>query len=367
MPVVKVASFNVENLFARPKVFNFKDQSVGDDILEKINNLRDLLKEKKYTDHRKTKILKLHKELKDYIFIREDQGKLFSKRGWAIVGVKANGAGDWNGAIEFRKAKFSEMARENTAKVIKKVNADIACIVEADNRIALKAFDSHLLNYRYKYEMLIDGNDTRGIDVGVLSKFNFGSIYTHIYDRRSNKRVFSRDCLEIEIKATDTKSIYVLVNHFKSKGYDVDGTADAKRKRQANQVKDILGNYNLKKDYVIVAGDLNDTPDSNPLTPLTTLADLHDVLELQFGNDISKRWTYHYNAFEQIDYILVSKALKDVFVDAGVERRGLYNLKKRTTDSGGAVPIEEQFDTVTHWTNQASDHGSVWARFDLPD
>jgi len=367
MPRIKVASFNVENLFARPKVFNFKNHSVGDDVLEKINTLSKVLKKNNYTPNRKTKILDLYQELKDYIIIREDRGKLFKKRGWSVIGVKADGVGDWDGSIEYKKAKFSEMARKNTATVIKKVNADIACIVEADNRIALKAFDAHLLNYKYKYEMLIDGNDTRGIDVGVLSKFNFGSIYTHIYDKKSNKRVFSRDCLEIEIKITDTESIFVLINHFKSKGYDIDGTADTKRKRQANQVKEILGKYDLNNDYVIVAGDLNDTPDSDPLKPLMDLSSIHDVLELQFNNDASKRWTYHYNDFEQIDYVLVSSALRDIFVDAGVERKGLYNLKKLTTDSNGQVPIEEQFDSVTHWTNQASDHGSVWARFDFPD
>ena len=81
--------------------------------------------------------------------------------------------------------------------------------------------------------------------------------------------------------------------------------------------------------------------------------------------DMSKRWTYHYNSFEQIDFMLVSEALKKKFKKAGVERRGMYNLKKLTTDSGGKVPVEEQFKEVTHWTNQASDHGAVWAEFEL--
>jgi len=43
----------------------------------------------------------------------------------------------------------------------------------------------------------------------------------------------------------------------------------------------------------------------------------------------------------------------------------MYNLRKLTTESNGKVEVEEQFDTVTHRTNQASDHGAVWAEFDL--
>ena len=59
-----------------------------------------------------------------------------------------------------------------------------------------------------------------------------------------------------------------------------------------------------------MAGDLNDTPDSAPLKPLMDVRYLYDVLALQFPNQPKKRWTYHYNDFEQIDYVLVSKPLK---------------------------------------------------------
>ncbi len=35
MTQLKVATFNVENLFQRSKIFNFRDQSMGNDILKK--------------------------------------------------------------------------------------------------------------------------------------------------------------------------------------------------------------------------------------------------------------------------------------------------------------------------------------------
>jgi hypothetical protein len=78
-----------------------------------------------------------------------------------------------------------------------------------------------------------------------------------------------------------------------------------------------------------------------------------------------KRWTYYYKKFEQIDFILVSKPLKDRFRKAGVERRGMHKLKKLTTSSNGLVDVEKEYDAVTHWANAASDHGAVWAEFDL--
>ena len=368
----RVASFNVENLFARPKVFNFRDKSTGDEILKRIGDFRKILKKTTYTASDKNKILSEFTQgttgneapLKEFITIREDRGKLWTKSGWAIIGVKADGSGDWDGTIEYKKSKFSEIGRENTGKVIKRVKADIACIVEADNRPDLKRFDTDVLRSRYRYEMLLDGNDSRGIDVGLYSRFPIGGIWTHMFDGTNRSKTFSRDCPEYEVVLPNGLPIFVLCNHLKSKGYGSTSTSNARRKKQAEAIKDILSGYDLSSDYVVVAGDLNDTPDSAPLKPLMDVTGLFDVLELQFGSDMSRRWTYHYNTFEQIDYVLVSKALKQKFFKAGVERRGMYNLK-RLTEGNANIPDEVQFDSVTHWTNAASDHGAVWADFRL--
>lgn len=366
MAKFRFASFNVENLFGRAKVINFKDHTVGDQILGKIDDFCKLLKKDTYTAIDKKNIVKLYtEELKTYIEVRENRGKLFKKSGWSITGVAAKGAGEWDGEIEFKRARFNEIARENTAKVIKAVKAHVACIVEAENRPTLKAFDTHLLNSKYKYEMLIDANDPRGIDVGLFSNYPLGTIRTHMFDKDGKKQIFSRDCLEVEVFLPGDKPLYVLCNHFKSRGYDYDGTADDKRKRQAKEVAKLLEKYDLTNQFVIVAGDLNDNPASNPLKPLLTVKNLFDVLVWKFPVDAMKRWTYYYNKIEQIDFVLVSKALHERLSDAGVERRGMFKLEKLTTGSNGLVDIEKEYDTVTHWTNAASDHGAVWAEFSL--
>jgi hypothetical protein len=107
------------------------------------------------------------------------------------------------------------------------------------------------------YEMLIDANDPRGIDVGLFSKYPIKAIATHMFDKVGSTKIFSRDCLEVELETPSGQPLFLLINHFKSKGYDYDGTADAKRKRQATRVADILKEkYKLSQDWVVVGSAL---------------------------------------------------------------------------------------------------------------
>jgi endonuclease/exonuclease/phosphatase family metal-dependent hydrolase len=355
---MRIASFNVENLFSRAKVLNFRDNTLGSAQLAKISELQDLLKEKVYTN--KTQIFNRYDALKEFIDITEDRGKLFKKSGVAKVGIKANGADDWDGTIEFKRDKFDAATRGNTSKTIKAVKADVFCIVEVENRETMTSFNSNLLGTgKFPYNMCIDGNDMRGIDVGLYSKYPVTNIRTHIFDKTATnaKPTFPRDCLEVELKISNTKKLHMVCNHLTSKLSDKTGD---KRKKQCEEIKKILNaNYDLKTDLVAVAGDFNDTPDSGVLDTLLNMTHLHDVLKLQFPNK-ADRWTYHYaGKNDQIDYILVSTPLKNLFQKAGVERRGMHDLLSK---SNGA---ETSFPEVTSPANAASDHGAVWADFNL--
>jgi endonuclease/exonuclease/phosphatase family metal-dependent hydrolase len=355
----RFASFNCENLFSRAKVLNLKDNSVAADALTKINQLDTLLRKQTYTAAVKSQIVALFNQVSTYIEIREDRGKLFSK-GSTGLRVVAGGVNDWDGAIEFKRAKLSEMARENTAKVIKAVKADAACLVETESRPTVQAFNSDMLtSKKFDYVMVIDGNDPRGIDVGFVSNYKLDSIRTHVYDRDASGEIFSRDCLEIQVMLDNSQPLHVLCNHLKSQGYGVPAANNAKRKRQAVRIAEILQKYDLKTELIIVAGDFNDSPDSDPLQPLLTVEHLTDVLSVQFP-DPAVRWTYHYrNKFQQIDYILVSDPLKNALQKAGIERRGMFQLSEITQGA------ETEFDTVTSYSDAASDHAAVWAEFSL--
>lgn len=358
---MRIAGFNTENLFTRAKVLNFKSNADGDQILSKISILQSELEKNIYD---KTLIMKLYKELKDFIEITEERGKLFKRKGFSILGLQANGIDDWDGSIQFKRDRFSDAARGNTARVLQKMNADVQCLVEVENREVLDQFNVDLLgSKKFPYNMLIDGNDPRGIDVGLLSRYPIKNIRTHIFDKekpKSKSFIFSRDCLELELEFSKTQSLHVLCNHFKSKGYSSSQkSADARRALQANRVKLLLKNYDLAKDWVIVLGDFNDTPGSKPLQSLLSTQNLWDVLQLKFGADMEMRYTYFYKQKLQLDYLLVSKPLKEAFKDAGVERGGMFAISEISKG------VEKSFATVTNPSNAASDHAGVWAEFSV--
>lgn len=362
---LRIGSFNVQNLFQRAKALNYQSHDKVDNVLQNVQDFRDLIDKDVYSAEDKKKIFDMYTgELWKYIEVRENRGKLFSRKGQKITGVQAKGRrDDWDGEIVFRPEKFDKLTRENTAKVIRDLKADLLCVVEVEDRPTLKSFDAQMLKSRYACDMLVDGNDDRGIDVGLYSKYPLGAIHTHIFDKKGKSEVFSRDAPEYEVCVSGRQSLVMVCNHLKSKGYDSNNTADKKRKDQAEAVAGILAKYDLQRDWVVVAGDFNDTPDSPQLEPLLSVPHLYDVLSLQFGNDMAKRWTYHYKAFEQIDYVLVSKPLKDRFVKAGVVRNGMYNLETMTKATGGKIPVEKEYPSVTRWSDAASDHGAVWADF----
>jgi endonuclease/exonuclease/phosphatase family metal-dependent hydrolase len=354
--MVKVATFNVENLFGRAKAINLVRHESSTEVLGDIGKLQDELKKPVYD---KPEIIRLYKKVKDYVkfnVVRSDVGFYIVYRRNGVWTVTANGKKDWDGFLEHRRDKFSSDAQRNTAWVIKDIKPDVLCLVEVENLPVLRNFNTDLLGSRYPYKMLIDALDPRGIDVGLYSNYEFDRIWTNMYDKGADgKRIFSRDCLEVEVMLPSGDSLFVLLNHFKSK---YGSSTDPKRQKQAEGVAKILKEeYDLKREYVIVMGDLNDTPDRPPLQPLLGLRDLYDVLEEEIP-DPADRWTYHYTRNEQIDYLLVSKPLQRL-KSAGVERRGMAYVDEYS--NGEIEPIEEDLT----WRTAASDHGAVWAEFDI--
>lgn len=130
---------------------------------------------------------------------------------------------------------------------------------------------------------------------------------------------------------------------------------DTKRKRQAETVVEILKRFNLEKQWVVVAGDFNELPNSDSLAPLLKLPGLRNSFK-KLPND-ADRWTHRDDAIpsknDQIDCLLVSEALWPHLQDVGIERRGIWAKTKKAREK--YPPLS----SVTGDTNSASDHAAV--------
>ena len=370
---LRVATFNANNLFSRAKVFQLPGFSKqASKILDDIHELSTLLETDSYKGATGARIKKLleryefHKKPAEerWFDVNQVRNKLFSiPKDKSGVNIVAAGRKSWVGWVELTREVPHEASIQNTGKVIQALKAHVICMVEIENRTALTRFDQEILDglkAGFGHTMLIDGNDARGIDVGLLSQFPIRSIRSHVDDTFTAKhgkkeKVFSRDCAEYEVALPDGRSLWVLCNHFKSKGYGSQAANDEKRRQQARRVRDIVNRFDLTKDFVVVAGDLNDTPESMPLQDLFQTPHLHDVLDnLPAGEP---RWTYG-GGKDQIDYLLVSDPLGQRLSKVGIERHGLFSKN----NFGGKFP---HFPEVIGTTTQASDHAAVWADFDV--
>ena len=365
----RLATYNVENLFGRAKVLNFYKHETGDKKMLKIAELQSILEKSTYSTNDRDRAGRLYGELRSFIgynILRSEIGfYLFRKHAGDGDGEKdtyrlaPTRRDQWQGFLTYKRDTFSDETSRYTARVIEEIDADVLCVNEVESRPVLDTFNADRLDRRYPYNILIDGKtDRRGIDVGIYSKHPIGTVRTNIFATDdTGKAIFSRDCLEVEI-VTGKGSVFLLANHLKSKYRGGDG----RRKEQAQKVRDILEErYDLETQRVAVLGDLNDTPNSDPLSPLISMDGLTDVLASSVGPPADCRWTYRFeNEFNQIDYILVSKPLVAAMTGAGVERRGMppENLE-------GSNASAQSFPGITGWRNAGSDHAAVFADFNL--
>ncbi|CUS34511.1 endonuclease/exonuclease/phosphatase family protein [Candidatus Nitrospira nitrificans] len=368
---MRLATFNVENLFDRSKIMNLNKWTDGSKILKDYARLTDLVGQDVYSSTDKKEMLKImekypglsspQKKDSTYIRLRDIRGDFLKKPQGQSVQIVANGRSSWIGWFELNTEPISEVATENTARVVRLLNADILGVVEAEDRTGLKAFNDTVVKkiggQPYDHVMLIDGNDERGIDVGIISrsKLPIVSMRSHVDDQDQEGSIFSRDCAEYTFGLSEGRTLLVLVNHLKSKGYGTQGDSDAKRLRQARQIRKI---YDQRRQegfqYIAIIGDFNDTPDSGPLAPLLKEeSDLKDVAaHPNYHNDGRPGTHGNGTASSKLDYILLSPSLWATVQQAGIERRGVWGGK-----NGTLWPILPEIKSAK---DAASDHAALW-------
>jgi endonuclease/exonuclease/phosphatase family metal-dependent hydrolase len=363
---MRLASFNLENLFDRAVALNGDMTDKPNPALQAFAAFNKLIDSKTYTAAEKKEMLQHLKTLgllasdrSEIAILRQNRGQFIKRPRNGAAQIVANGRGDWVGWLDLVKEAVNELALQHTAQVVDDVNADVIAVIEVENRGALSHFNEALLAGRrlrpYRHLMLIDGNDERGIDVGLMTRdgFAIGKVKSHVDDLKPDgEPVFSRDCPIYEVMTRAGNRLVLLVNHFKSKSGD-QGKANAKRLAQATRVAEIYAELKTRGEtHIAVLGDLNDTPGSNPLKPLLD-TDVKDVSTLADFENGGFPGTYGGStSSNKIDYILLSPALYATARRGGIFRKGMWP---------GVRPRKwEPYPTLTKKVEAASDHGAIW-------
>ncbi len=374
---MRIAAFNVENLFDRIKAFNDENPNAHKDVLDAHAALNKLFEKAVYRPADKDKMLVLMDQLgilkRDegpFVWLRRIRGKIVVRPRNGPIRIAANGREDWVGWLELKTARVDEKAVTMTARVIRDMKADVLALVEIESRPVLTEFHdqiySLLSDHRYKHMMVIDGNDRRGIDVGIMTHagFSITAMRSHVDEENNGKKVFSRDCPEYILKTPSGEKIAILPNHFKSKYGGNNQASKAKRAAQSLFVARYYERLLAEGiENVIVLGDLNDTPNSDELQVLlnTSLQEVSNhpaFTEFEFNTRSNDRGigTFGTGAdSKKIDYILLSPALWSKVQRGGIFRKGVYTASGRW----------EMYDELTKPHYAASDHHGIWVDIDL--
>jgi predicted extracellular nuclease len=316
---------------------------------------------------------------------------------------------------------ITDDTRQLTALAIADTKADMLCLQEVDNLDALNAFEFGYLfrmvgdGYRQKY--LIEGNDTRGIDVAIMmrevtrdgEKIEFVALKSHAaltfaelglhnpaleaINIQANERIFRRDCLELDV-LIGGKPLTLFVSHFKSKGgkrVGPDGQGDTLpvRVAEAKAVRHVIEQKFDKegassRDWLI-CGDLNDFHEKLVITEqgddnfiFTQTSEADNAINILMADgfcenlverrEANNRWTsYHTRGPQerqlvQLDYLMASPALakKDAATKPDIIRKG---QPYRTIFPKGQEI--ERYPRVGWDRPKASDHCPVAMTFEI--
>lgn len=260
----------------------------------------------------------------------------------------------------FKGNLVKEKSAAATAKIARRitdeVDADVLAVQEVEHIEILRKFNRDQLGGLYPHVALIEGNDARLIDVGILSKLPIGRITSHqtaVHPDDPNRRVFGRDLLEVEILDPQGKRKLFTVYNTHMKSHFVPRTedqaegkkkADARRKRQAETISKIISANERQGGKFILLGDMNDPPKSEFLEPMLMVDGrpltnaLAGAIETrppkpespnQGPGPQSPVWTHRYDPpgpgtfpeYELYDHVWLSEGLAPALRSAHIDRR----------------------------------------------
>lgn len=234
---------------------------------------------------------------------------------------------------------------ERLAESIRALNADVIAVEEVENRFYLERFVNVFLpEMGYRDVVLFEGNDGRGIDVGLISRIPVGEVRSRRHLRfpghGGGEARFNRDVLAVTLEPKDAEPFEVWVVHLKS---NAGGREEAEpiRLAEARELRRLL-DEELTEDpeaRIIVTGDFNDTPESETIK---TIVGAGTNALWSAGSDLNDPAAVSYNKGEfrsVIDFMLCSPAMQKEYV------KGSFQIPQGAVETTGSDhnPIKATF------------------------
>jgi len=374
---MKIATFNIQNLFHRDRSFTEKPFSK---CSKDWHTELDGLMQKRIKNNQDTERLRDLSHLVGmdnshqlpYAVLRRKAGFLFLKGKNYSKELKACELTDWNGWIALQNYPIDPIAVVNKARVIADVNPDILILQEIEDRASLAEFNEEFLAKYckpFQQTFVVQGNDKRGQEIGILTRngFQIKSVRSHIYDLNClGEIVFDKDLVEYEILTAKGNSIWILATHLQEQTEDKNFSDDT-RTGQTEKIAEVYNHlYSEGKKHIAVVGTLNAVSYCYSLSPLLLKTNLKDVTKHpSFNVDFDKgkdAGYYSLGAYrmgvniKQKDYLLLSPELFTKVRSSGLNRKGIWPDKR---------PTFSVYPSMNNKNHGASEHPAVWVDLSL--
>lgn len=259
---------------------------------------------------------------------------------------------DWNEAMLTKKIV-------GIAKVVKSFDEtgkgpDILVLEEVENKNVLnKLVTKGLSGLGYQHQILIEGDDTRGIDVALISKYPV--LASNRYPIFVNgTKLDTRGILEVKM-AVDDQEVVVYANHWPSQS-----NPTAERVAAAKLLNDLAKTQNA--DLIVAVGDFNTIASDSP-APFSFMPDFIDSeKEARKVQTTLNRGTHFYRGeWTSLDKMFIHKksALKPQFDKFQIMNRPF--MLQHDHQSGEMIPVRFNFTTGEGY----SDHLPLGMEFSI--
>jgi len=373
---MKIATFNIQNLFHRDKAL--VNIQAGNAVVNWLNEMDRLMRKYTKTANDLDRIKDLSFLLgfekisrKSYAVMRRRGGELFFRGCHSSGEIKANSLTDWNGWVALQTIPVDPVATQNKARVIAEVNADVLLLQEVEDRNSLLEFNNQFLpefnGVPYRELLVLQGNDGRGQEMGILTKNGFQIQEVRTYGNElddNGKPIFDKNLMKYEITTPSQNKICLLSVHLQEQDKE---NCDALRFRQATRVAEIYQQLRDQgQEHVIVAGTLNAVSYCFSLAPLLQKTDLKELSKHpSFNVAVEKEkdtGNFHRGAFaiglnlKQKDYLLLSPEMFSRVKNSGLNRKAVWPER----DSQWQV-----YNTIKNEKQAASKHAVVWGEIEI--